>query len=375
MTRERRKATTALTKSQASKNTNSHPTSASSRLSVTVVPDLPEEEYTDDTTAHEPGSELLEEVHDSGAAYLNDSTAHEMNSIATDELLAKSKSKPSANTSTDPTTLYLNEIGFMSLLNAEQEVRLARQALQGNGDSRKQMIEANLRLVVAIAKRYQNRGLSLLDLIAEGNLGLIRAVEKYDPELGYRFSTYATWWIKQTIDRALMNQSRTIRLPVHIAKELGLCLKLIDQIRDREGRVPTLPEVASRLGKPLKALHKLLQYDTRICSTDLPVSDSSETTLLDMLPATDSTDPQVLLQEQSLQQSIEQWLGRLSERQRDVVTRRFGLQGHEGGTLEEVGKEIGLTRERVRQIQIDALGRLRRMMERDGLSSDCLQEG
>jgi RNA polymerase nonessential primary-like sigma factor len=375
MTRERRKATTTLTKSQTSKSTNSHSPSASSRHSVTVVQDLPEEEYAEETTAHEPGPVLLEEVHDSGAAYLNDSAAHELESAATDELFVKRMSKSSVNTGTDPTTLYLNEIGFMSLLNAEQEVHLAREALQGNGDSRKQMIEANLRLVVAIAKRYQNRGLSLLDLIAEGNLGLIRAVEKYDPELGYRFSTYATWWIKQTIDRALMNQSRTIRLPVHIAKELGLCLKLIDQIRDREGRVPTLPEVASRLGKPLKAVHKLLQYDTRICSTDLPVSDLSETTLLDMLPATVSADPQVLLQEQSLQQSIEQWLGRLSERQRDVVTRRFGLQGHEGGTLEEVGKEIGLTRERVRQIQIDALARLRRMMERDGISSDCLQEG
>lgn len=311
---------------------------------------------------------------DSTSCYHEESDPLETADAGVMEAAAECQIKATVAGSFDPTTQYLNEIGFMSLLNAEQEVRLAREALLGNGDSRKQMIEANLRLVVAIAKRYQNRGLSLLDLIAEGNLGLIRAVEKFDPELGYRFSTYATWWIKQTIDRALMNQARTIRLPVHIAKDLGLCLKVIDQIRDREGRLPSMSEVARLLGKSVRAVHKLLQYDTRICSTDVPLIETSDTSLLDMLPDSGASDPQQVLQDQNLQQSIEQWLGRLSDRQRDVVTRRFGLQGHVGGTLEEVGKEIGLTRERVRQIQIEALGRLRRMMEREGLSSDCLRE-
>jgi RNA polymerase nonessential primary-like sigma factor len=282
--------------------------------------------------------------------------------------------KAGSTLSADPTTLYLNEIGYTPLLNAEQEVQLARQVLKGSADSKKRMIEANLRLVVAIAKRYQNRGLTLLDLIAEGNLGLIRAVEKFDPELGYRFSTYATWWIKQTIDRALMNQARTIRLPIHVMKDLGQCLKTVDQLRERDGREPPMEVLARELGKPVKAVKKLLQFNTRICSTDVPVLDSSEGTLLDSLSDGACNDPQLILQEENLQKSVEQWLGRLSNRQSEVVARRFGLRGYESGTLEDVGKEVGLTRERVRQIQIEALTKLRRMIEREGFSSEHLKD-
>lgn len=274
----------------------------------------------------------------------------------------------------DPTTLYLNEIGYTPLLNAEQEVQLARRVLTGDTDCKKRMIEANLRLVVAIAKRYQNRGLSLLDLIAEGNLGLIRAVEKFDPELGYRFSTYATWWIKQTIDRALMNQARTIRLPIHVLKDLGQCLKTVEQLRERDGREPPLELLATELGKPLKVVKKLLQFNTRIYSANVPAQDSVDSTLLDSLPDDAIGDPQLILQEENLQDSVEQWLGRLSDRQSEVVARRFGLRGYESGTLEDVGKEIGLTRERVRQIQIEALTKLRRILEREGFSADCLKD-
>lgn len=287
---------------------------------------------------------------------------------------AENAIRSDTTTCADPTTLYLNEIGCAPLLNAEQEVQLARQVLKGDKDSKKRMIEANLRLVVAIAKRYQNRGLSLLDLIAEGNLGLIRAVEKFDPELGYRFSTYATWWIKQTIDRALMNQARTIRLPIHVMKDLGQCLKAIDQLRERDGREPPVETLAKQLGKPVKVVKKLLQFNTRICSANVQVLDSADGTLLDSLPDDSVSDPQLILQEENLQKSVEQWLGRLSERQSEVVARRFGLRGYESGTLEDVGKEIGLTRERVRQIQIEALTKLRRMLEREGFSSDCLKD-
>lgn len=274
----------------------------------------------------------------------------------------------------DATTLYLNEIGHTPLLDSAQEITLAREIALGNKDSRRRMIEANLRLVVALAKRSQNRGLSLLDLIAEGNIGLIRAVEKFDPELGYRFSTYATWWIKQAIDRALMNQGRTIRLPIHVAKDLGQCQRAIEQVRERTGRAPDVEELARLLGRPVKHVRKLLEFDTRICSADVPVLDSSEISLLDTLADETSNDPQQLLQQENIQQSMLHWLGRLTGRQREVLSRRFGLAGYTGGTLEEVGREIGLTRERVRQIQIDALCRLQRMMGRDGFSADCLKE-
>src|SRR5690606_32354918 len=158
--------------------------------------------------------------------------------------------------------------------------------------------------------------------------------------------TYATWWIKQSIDRALMNQARTIRLPIHVMKDLGQCLKTAELLRDSEGRDPPVEELARHLGKPVKAIRKLLQFNTRICSADLPVLDSADGTLLDSLPDEADSDPQLILQDENMQESIEQWLGRLSDRQSEVVARRFGLRGHDGGTLEDVGREIGLTRER-----------------------------
>jgi RNA polymerase nonessential primary-like sigma factor len=276
--------------------------------------------------------------------------------------------------STDPTTLYLREIGCTSLLNAEEEVKLAREVLLGNIDSKRLMIESNLRLVVALAKRYQNRGLSLLDLIEEGNLGLIRAVEKFDPELGFRFSTYATWWIKQNIDRALMNQARTVRLPIHVMKEMNAYLKATEYLREQQGKEPTIEAIAQRMGTSVNAVRKLQRYNTQICSTDLPLTESADSSLLDTLPDGRETEPEVLLQEQNLQAKIEIWLARLSEKQREVVARRFGLSGYESSTLEDVGREVGITRERVRQIQIEALAKLRRMLEREGFSADCLEE-
>lgn len=275
--------------------------------------------------------------------------------------------------STDPTTLYLREIGCTSLLNADEEVKLAREVLLGNTDSKRLMIESNLRLVVALAKRYQNRGLSLLDLIEEGNLGLIRAVEKFDPELGFRFSTYATWWIKQNIDRALMNQGRTIRLPIHVMKEMNAYLKAVEFLRDQQGREPEIEEIAQRMGMSVDAVRRLQRYNMQICSADLPLTDAADSTLLDTLPDGRETEPEVMLEEQNLQARIEVWLERLSEKQREVVARRFGLSGYECSTLEDVGRIVGITRERVRQIQIEALSKLRRMLEHEGFSAECLE--
>src|SRR5690554_1280331 len=272
----------------------------------------------------------------------------------------------------DPTQMYLNEIGFSPLLTPEEEVHFARLAQKGDPAGRKRMIESNLRLVVKIARRYVNRGLALLDLIEEGNLGLIRAVEKFDPERGFRFSTYATWWIRQTIERAIMNQTRTIRLPIHVVKELNTYLRAARELTQKLDHEPSPEEIAQLLDRPVEDVKRMLGLNERVASVDVPLGADSDKTLLDTLPDDMAGDPDDLLQEEDLNASIDNWLSELSEKQREVVTRRFGLRGHESSTLEEVGREIGLTRERVRQIQVEALKRLRDIFEQHGLSADSL---
>ncbi len=272
----------------------------------------------------------------------------------------------------DATQLYLNEIGFSPLLTPEEEVHFARLAQKGDPAGRKRMIESNLRLVVKIARRYVNRGLSLLDLIEEGNLGLIRAVEKFDPERGFRFSTYSTWWIRQTIERAIMNQTRTIRLPIHVVKELNVYLRAARELTQKLDHEPSAEEIANLLEKPVGEVKRMLGLNERVSSVDVSLGPDSDKTLLDTLTDDRPTDPCELLQDDDLSQSIDQWLSDLTDKQREVVVRRFGLRGHESCTLEEVGQEIGLTRERVRQIQVEALKRLREILEKNGLSSDAL---
>lgn len=273
----------------------------------------------------------------------------------------------------DATQMYLSEIGFSPLLSAEEEVYFARLALQGDNSARKRMIESNLRLVVKIARRYVNRGLPLLDLIEEGNLGLIRAVEKFDPERGFRFSTYATWWIRQTIERAIMNQTRTIRLPIHVVKELNVYLKAARELTQTLDHEPTAEEIADLLDRPIEDVKKMLGLNECIVtSVEDPLGTNSDKTLFDTLADDASRDPANLLQDENLRESIDLWLTELTDKQRDVVVRRFGLYGHETSTLEEVGKQIGLTRERVRQIQVEALRRLREILEEQGLSEETL---
>ncbi len=274
----------------------------------------------------------------------------------------------------DATRMYLSEIGFSPLLTPEEEVYYARKALAGNEAARKRMIESNLRLVVKIARRYNNRGLPLLDLIEEGNLGLIHAVEKFDPERGFRFSTYATWWIRQTIERAIMNQTRTIRLPIHVIKEINLYLRAARKLAQDLDREPTAEEIASTLDKPLQDVERMLGLNERIASVDTPIGKEGDRLLLDAIPDDGNSDPSRRLQDEDLNAVVEIWLGRLTDKQREVVQRRFGLNGHEKATLEEVGNCIGVTRERVRQIQMDALKRLRRLLEKEGLSEEALFE-
>ncbi len=272
----------------------------------------------------------------------------------------------------DATRLYLNEIGFSPLLTAEEEVHYSRLAQKGDESGRTRMIESNLRLVVKIARRYMNRGLALLDLIEEGNLGLIRAVEKFDPERGFRFSTYATWWIRQTIERAIMNQTRTIRLPIHIVKEINLYLRATRKLTQDLEREPTAEEVATLLDKPIGEVKRMLGLNERITSVDTPIGDDEDRMLLDAIPDESNPDPSTLLQDENINRNLDTWLERLNDKQREVVERRFGLHGYERSTLEEVGKEIGVTRERVRQIQMDALKRLREIMESEGFSEEIL---
>jgi RNA polymerase nonessential primary-like sigma factor len=276
------------------------------------------------------------------------------------------------NKTLDATQIYLNEIGFSPLLSAEEEVYFARKALKGEEAARKRMIESNLRLVVKISRRYVNRGLALLDLIEEGNLGLIRAVEKFDPERGFRFSTYATWWIRQTIERAIMNQTRTIRLPIHVVKELNIYLRAARELAQKLDHEPTAEDIARLLDKPVSDVERMLGLNERVTSVDTPVGASSDRTVVDTIADTHVSDPAALLQDSDLTSSLDKWLEELSEKQREVLARRFGLRGHEVSTLEEVGHEIGLTRERVRQIQVEALKRLRDIMEKQGLNSEAL---
>jgi RNA polymerase nonessential primary-like sigma factor len=270
----------------------------------------------------------------------------------------------------DATRLYLEEIGAAALLTPAEEVRFARQARRGIEAGRKRMIESNLRLVVRIARRYLNRGLSILDLVEEGNLGLIHAVEKFDPELGYRFSTYATWWIRQAIERAIMNQSRTIRLPVHVVKDLNTVLRAARELAQKLDHEPTPDDIASLLGRPVDEVEQLLHANERIESMDQtgPYDRSLAETLADER----APDPRATVEHEDLNCTLERLISTLSRKQQEVLARRFGLRGYRPATLEQVGEEIGLTRERVRQIQLEALGQLRASLIEEGLDDMTL---
>ncbi len=274
------------------------------------------------------------------------------------------------STDVDPTRMYLSEIENSPLLTAEEEVFYSRKAQKGDAAARDKMIECNLRLVVKIARRYMNRGLPLLDLIEEGNLGLIRAVEKFDPERGFRFSTYATWWIRQTIERGLMNQTRTIRLPIHVIKELNTYLRAARKLTQELKQEATAEDIAKMLNKPLEDVEKMLKLADRVTSVDTPMGGDGERPMLDIIPDENNLDPSAVLQNESVLKHLDKWLDELDEKQREVVVRRFGLRNHPRGTLEEVGRELGVTRERVRQVQMDALRRLRRILESSGYSRE-----
>lgn len=272
----------------------------------------------------------------------------------------------------DATQIYLREIGNSPLLTAQEEVHYATLSRKGDLKARNHMIECNLRLVVKIARRYLNRGLSLLDLVEEGNLGLMRAVEKFDPERGFRFSTYATWWIRQNIERAIMNQTRTIRLPIHIIKELNVYLRKAREIAQTIDHEPTYEDIAKALNVSAEDVNKLLRLNERTLSMDTPQGEDSEKPILHSVSDESISIPIEELEMNDLKEKINEYIDLLNDKQRSIIAQRFGIRGHEEATLEEVGKEVGLTRERVRQIQVEALKQLREIMEQNGIHLETM---
>jgi RNA polymerase nonessential primary-like sigma factor len=272
----------------------------------------------------------------------------------------------------DVTQLYLNEIGANPLLTAAEELEIARRVRMGDFDARQTMIERNLRLVVNIAKHYLNRGIPLLDLVEEGNLGLMHALEKFDPERGFRFSTYATWWIRQNIERAIMNQSRTIRLPVHVVKELNQVLRAQRHIEANSNGESSFEQIADRLGKTIEDVRSILALSEHTASLDAPLDIDPTLSIGESLADEHQASAYAQIHGSEVESLVREWITMLSDKQRMVIRHRYGIDECELLTLEELAARLELTRERVRQIQLEALGQLRRILKRHGISRDAL---
>lgn len=259
----------------------------------------------------------------------------------------------------DPVRMYLKEIGKVNLLSAEDEVELAMKMALGDTEAKKKMAEANLRLVVSIAKRYVGRGMLFLDLIQEGNLGLIKAVEKFDYSKGYKFSTYATWWIRQAITRAIADQARTIRIPVHMVETINKVMRISRQLLQELGHDPTPEEIAEDMGMPVEKVREILKIAQEPVSLETPIGEEEDSHLGDFIPDEDASEPAEAASFTLLKEQLSEVLGTLTPREEKVLRLRFGIEDGRTRTLEEVGKEFNVTRERIRQIEAKALRKLR----------------
>lgn len=279
---------------------------------------------------------------------------------------------PEADALSDATQLYLHQIGLNRLFTPAEELHFARRTVAGDFSARQKMIEHNLRLVVNVAKAYLNRGMPLLDLVEEGNLGLMHALDKFDPERGFRFSTYATWWIRQNIERAIMNQSRTIRLPVHVIREVNIVLRAKRHLEAHAEREPTAEDIAHLVGKDTGEVRRLLSRSEHAASLDAPLDVDPMLSIGDSIADESGMSPELQLHANEIESLVREWIVQLNDKQRAVIERRFGLNGRELLTLQQLASQLMLTRERVRQIQLEALAQLRRILRRRGLSKDVL---
>ncbi len=279
-----------------------------------------------------------------------------------------------AGSSDDAIKLYLKEIQKTKLLSAEEERALARRIANGDMAARDHMIESNLRLVVKIAKRYMNRGLPFLDLIEEGNMGLIKAVERFKLSKECRFSTYATWWIRQSIERALVNQSRTIRLPVHVSDDINKFIKISRELIHQFNREPQVPEIAEAMGVDPSYIRRLMVLVKKTYSIEHPMGENRDYSLIDTIEDVNADNPLDFVEDLDKFVHVSQWLASLSENEREILVLRFGLDDQEPQTLDTIGRRFGVTRERIRQIEAKSLDKLRRIMEERDAEGQALME-
>lgn len=298
--------------------------------------------------------------------------ANEEELLDEQEIIKVLHASPETELLNDVTQHYLSEIGSKPLFTKEEEYEWACRAQNGEFEARQKMIEHNLRLVVNIAKRYVNRGMPLLDLIEEGNLGLIHAIEKFAPERGFRFSTYATWWIRQQIERSLMSQTRTIRLPVHIVKQINQILRALRYLERADGNEVSIEQIATLIERPAEEIRKILSLNEHTASLDAPLEIDDGFTFSETLADDDASPPENILHKNKVEEMVRQWITQLSEKHRKVLEYRYGLNGTDIRTLEEVAAELQLTRERIRQIQVEALKQLHNLIKREGITQDSL---
>ncbi len=319
-----------------------------------------------------PAEKDLEPVNEKGYPILNDlsNNGDEEESLLEEAPSDEEEEEEEESSELDVIRAYLHEISHTSLLTFEEEQELAKRIAQGDEKARQRMIEANLRLVVNIGKRYINRGLPLADIIEEGNIGLMKAVERYDPSKGFRFSTYASWWIRQSIERAIINQTKTIRLPVHVAEHINKYLSTVETLIHKLGREPSLKEIADTMKISQKDVEELQQLIRKTYSLETPVGDKEESYLKDIIADSTITSPAKIAEGISMREEIDRWLSELKEKEREVICLRFGLEGQEPKTLEEIGKKFGLTRERIRQIEAASLAKLRNIIAKRDIKKE-----